>query len=139
MKDIIGIFFKRPLKKALHALEEKRWSHEATAKAEKAFEQWVFERKFTQPAESMDTPLGEMGLTSSELSAFCKAKFGKNFLTVRKELRINEACRLMLEYPDIKIGEIGSMVGFSDPSNFRHQFKSVVGVTPLKWKENQKS
>ena len=138
MKRIFQSIFRKPLRKAIRILDEKSLSRSAAVKAEKAFDRWVRERRFTEATESNETPLMEMGLTSSELASFCKSRFGKTFLTVRKELRIKEACRLMMEDPDSKIIDIGAMVGFSDPSNFRHQFKSVEGVTPSDWKENQK-
>lgn len=138
MKRILQSIFRRPLRKAVRILEEKSRNRSAVARAETVFEKWVSERRFMEPTESTETPLKEMGLTSNELASFCKWKYGKTFLTVRKELRIKEACRLMLEHPESKIGEIGSMVGIDDPSNFRHQFKSVEGVTPSEWKENQK-
>lgn len=138
MKRFLQNIFTKPLRKAIRILDERSMSRCAAATAEKAFEQWVRERRFTEATESTETPLMEMGLTSSELATYCKARFGKTFLTVRKELRIMEACKLMLEQPESKICDIGSSVGFSDPSNFRHQFKSVKGITPSEWKENQK-
>lgn len=138
MKRLFHRFFRKPLKKAIRVLDEKSLNRSSAAKAAKAFEQWVRERRYTEPTESTETPLREMGLTSGELASFCKSRFGKPFLTVRKELRIREAGKLMLEHPELTVGEIGSMVGFSDASNFRHQFKSVEGMTPSEWREKQK-
>lgn len=138
MKRLLHRLLRRPLKKAIRVLDEKSLNRSSAAKAAKAFEQWVRERRYTEPTESTETPLMEMGLTSSELSYFCKARFGKPFLTVRKVLRIQEAKNLMMEHPERTVSEIGSMVGFSDASNFRHQFKSVEGMTPTEWKEKQK-
>ena len=138
MKRFFQRLFRKPLRKAIRILDEKSRNRSTAAKAEQAFNRWVSDKKYTEPTESTEIPLSEMGLTSGELSYFCKSRYGKTFLTVRKELRIKEACRLILEHPDSKISEIGTMVGFSEPSNFRHQFKSVEGITPSEWRDSHK-
>ena len=59
----------------------------------------------------------------------------KKFLTWRKELRINDAKDLLLMHPNAPACHIGFVVGLCDKSNFRQQFREVVGCTPLEWRK----
>ena len=77
----------------------------------------------------------DLDLTGEELSFYCSTRFGKTFLTWRKELRIEEAMDLLLKFPVIPASKIGLSLGIKDKSDFRHQFKSVTGMTPREWRE----
>ena len=99
-------------------------------------DEWVSEGKYRLTYESTDTILRELGLTSSELSFYCSRKYGKSFLSWRKDLRIEDAKRMLLEYPELPACEIGRSLGIPDKSNFRHQFKSATGMTPSEWRKN---
>ena len=102
-------------------------------------DKWVAEGKHRLQYGSMDGILEDLGLTSEELSRYCTIRLKKNFLSWRKELRMEEAKKMLLEYPDIPACKIGKSLGITDKSNFRHQFKSVTGLTPSQWrKKNQK-
>ena len=98
-------------------------------------ERWVAEGKYRLWYESMDCILEDLGLTTGELSMYCTAKLKKNFLTWRKELRMEDAKIMLLEHPEMPAKEIGKSLGIKDKSNFRHQFKSVTGLTPSQWRE----
>ena len=98
-------------------------------------ESWVAEGKYRLWYESMDSILEDLGLTAGELSMYCTAKLKKNFLSWRKELRMEEAKRLLLKDPEMPASKIGKSLGINDKSNFRHQFKSVTGLTPSQWRE----
>ena len=52
-------------------------------------------------------------------------------------MRIEDAKRLLMEQPEIPVRHIGYIIGFSDKSNFRRQFKEVVGCTPSEWRERE--
>lgn len=69
-----------------------------------------------------------------ELSLFFRIQTGKNFLKWRKERRIEEAKKLLLEDRDIPTLIIGEAVGICDKSNFRRQFKEITGFTPAEWR-----
>lgn len=113
-------------KKTLEVIEEK-------------LGRWVAEGKHRLEYGSMDGILEDLGLTSEELSRYCTARLKKNFLSWRKDLRMEEAKRMLLESPDTPACKIGKDLGITDKSNFRHQFKSVTGLTPSQWrKKNQK-
>ena len=102
---------------------------------ERRLRQWVREGKYRLDYGSMDKILDDLGLTGGELSSYCSKKFNKSFLSWRKELRIKEAKKRLLDSPEVPAYRIGRELGISDKSDFRHQFKSITGYTPGQWRE----
>ena len=45
-------------------------------------------------------------------------------------LRINEAKKLLLKYPERPVAEIGKQVGYGDPYYFSRIFKKQTGISP---------
>lgn len=107
-------------------------------KVEKKITQWVREGKFRENYESMDEILDELNLTQEELTFFFSCRLHKKFFTWRKELRIEDAKELLEKHPEISIAQIGYIEGILDKSNFRHQFRSVVGCTPSEYRARLK-
>lgn len=99
-------------------------------------DQWVSEGKHRLIYGSIDDIARELGITGEELTGYCSTRLGKPFLTWRKELRIADAKRLLLESPDTPASKIGKAVGIPDKSNFRSQFKAVTGSTPSEWRRS---
>ena len=65
-------------------------------------------------------------------NAFCryfKSMTGKTFIHFINELRVGEACRLILEN-NLNFSQICYEVGFENYSNFIRHFKKIKGVTP---------
>jgi len=65
-------------------------------------------------------------------AAFCrffKKRTRKTYITFLNEVRIQEACSLLLK-PDLNISEICFQTGFNNISNFNRQFKKITGFTP---------
>lgn len=60
---------------------------------------------------------------------------GKNFVNYLKELRINEAKRLLAE-TDMRVIEISQQVGYENEKHFMKIFKSVSGVSPTEYRKN---
>ena len=98
-------------------------------------EKWVLEGKYRIKYNSMDDILEELGVTSDELNLYCTQVFGKRFLSWRKELRIEDAKRMLISSPETPASRIGESLGISDKADFRHQFKSVTGLAPSEWRE----
>lgn len=96
---------------------------------------WVSQGKYRLKYESKDAILRDLDLTADELSLYCKAKFGTTFLAWRKELRMEDAKRMLLDIPHLPAYKIGMALGIEDKSDFRHQFKSSTGMTPSQWRE----
>jgi AraC-like DNA-binding protein len=65
-------------------------------------------------------------------AAFCrffKKRTRKTYISFLNEVRIQEACSLLLK-PDLNISEICFQTGFNNISNFNRQFKKITGFTP---------
>ncbi len=82
----------------------------------------------------MDQVAEALDICHEQLSAYFILRFGQHFLRWRKEVRIEEAAKLLLSDRDIPTAIIGEAVGISDKSNFRKQFKQVKGCTPSEWR-----
>ena len=51
---------------------------------------------------------------------------------------LEEAKRMLLDHPEMPACQVGRALGITDKSNFRHQFKSVTGLTPTEWRKKFK-
>ena len=102
---------------------------------EERLARWVDEGRYRIRYDSLEEIIEELGITSDELRVFCSRKFHKSFLSWRKDLRMEDAKRMLLDFPDMPSGMIGNIVGIIDKSDFRHQFKSTTGMTPTEWRE----
>lgn len=70
-------------------------------------------------------------------AAFCrffKKRTRKTYISFLNEVRIQEACRLLLT-PDLNISQICFDSGFNNISNFNRQFKKVTGFTPKAYRK----
>lgn len=73
-------------------------------------------------------------------SYFCKVfkdEMGESFTKYFINLRIQKAKELMSD-PTVKIYEIAGMVGYDDVQYFTRIFKTIVGVTPMQYREKIK-
>ena len=98
-------------------------------------ERWVLEKGFTKPLSSVGEVAADIGIPADQLNIFVRLQTRKTILSWRKDLRIQEARRLLLEFPDLPLATIGEMVGIDDKSNFKRQFADVVGMPPRLWRE----
>ncbi len=73
-------------------------------------------------------------LNPSYLSYVFKSKRGKSPTDYMIELRIEEAKRLISEFPRLLFKDIAEQVGCSDPYYFSKQFKQGTGQTPTEYK-----
>jgi len=60
-----------------------------------------------------------------------------NFNAWINTLRMEEAKRLMIEYPTFNLTQIAEMTGYSESSNFSRQFKQMMGQSPLVWRQEK--
>ncbi|AXP82192.1 HTH-type transcriptional repressor of iron proteins A [Mariniflexile rhizosphaerae] len=66
-------------------------------------------------------------------NAFCryfKKRTNKTFFQFLIEIRIENACKLIHNYPDYSISYISEQCGFQNTANFNRKFKEIKGVTP---------
>lgn len=60
---------------------------------------------------------------------------GQNFVNYLKELRMEEAKRLLTE-TQMRVVEISQQVGYENEKHFMKIFKSVCGVSPTEYRKN---
>jgi transcriptional regulator GlxA family with amidase domain len=98
-------------------------------------DRWVREKGFTKPLSSVGAVAADIGVPADQLNLFVRLSTRQTVLSWRKDLRIREARRLILEFPHLPLSTIGEMVGIDDKSNFKRQFADVVGMPPRMWRE----
>ncbi len=79
----------------------------------------------------------QFGLTPNYLSQIFKKETGENFAVYLNKLRIKRSCEL-LKSSNIKIYEIGRLVGYNDSQYFYRVFKKYVNQTPIEYRMNNK-
>jgi len=65
-----------------------------------------------------------------------KEVYGDPIYSYMKSYRMNEACILLKESND-NISNIANYLGYDNPSKFAAAFKSVIGFTPLRYRNNE--
>ncbi len=73
------------------------------------------------------------GLSPAGFSRFFSRHFGKPFVTYVAEVRIGNACRMLLE-GDRSIAEVAVEVGFNNLANFNRRFRYLKGMTPSEYR-----
>ena len=74
------------------------------------------------------------GMSPSTFSRFFKRATGDNFVIFVRRLRIDAACRLLLE-DERSISDVCFRVGYGNLSNFNRHFKRLVGMTPREYRQ----
>ena len=72
-------------------------------------------------------------MSAKSFCRFFKANTGKTLVEYLHELRIGEACRLLLE-TDQSVSEIAFECGFNNLSNFNRRFRELKSVTPREYR-----
>ena len=97
-------------------------------------EQWMEKDKpYTNPDFRLIDLQQVLPMNRTYLSQFIHKEYGCTFYQFVNRYRIEEAKRLKLEQPDIKIGETSVRCGFSSPTVFTRTFTNITGKTPREW------
>ena len=82
---------------------------------------------------SLKTLSHKFHMNSIYLGQLFQKETGFVFSEYINHIRLEKAKRLLRDTHE-KAGQIGKMVGYSDPAYFYKQFKKVVGITPSAWR-----
>lgn len=77
-------------------------------------------------------------LVNMSIHSFCrffKEKTKKTYMQFLMEVRIGQACRLLID-DDMHSAEVGYTCGYNSISHFNHQFKILKNKSPLEFKKN---
>ena len=106
---------------------------------EKALDRWVKAKGYHRPHRTVNETAGELGTDGVQLHHYFQERMHVDFRTWRTRLRLEEAKRLLLEEPETTAAEIARRVGFSNRSNFSHQFLASTGLTPAQWRKEART
>ena len=62
--------------------------------------------------------------------------YGDSIYSYQKRYRMNVAANLLMEDSKVEIQEIALKMGYENPGKFSSAFKSVMGVTPAKYRKH---
>lgn len=79
---------------------------------------WIAARRYTENSFTVEELARWLNTNKLYMSQFINEEYGVNFRTWISHLRVDDAKRMMLEHPELKIEEIAYQVGFSSPSYF---------------------
>ena len=95
------------------------------------------EQRFREPSlRSNDVATG-LNISVRDLSACLRRKGYSSFPDYVNALRIDYACTLLRQQPDIKIRALGAASGFASESAFYSAFSNRTGKTPKQWVATQ--
>jgi AraC-like DNA-binding protein len=87
-------------------------------------------RDFGQPVR-IEELARDLGMSGSGFHQHFKAVTGMSPLQFQKQLRLQEARRLMLG-EDLDAASAGARVGYNDAAHFNREYKSLFGVPPMR-------
>lgn len=102
-----------------------------------ALDGWVSNKGFITKGITIDQLTQLIGTNRTYLSFYINSTFGNSFREWITILRIEEAKRLMLEQPTMKITKVSEQVGFLTDSHFVRQFSAREKISPAKWREKE--
>ena len=100
-------------------------------------ERWHDQGGYRTPGVTIDEAAHEMGTNRSYLSRYLNEVRHMTFYSWVAQMRISEACEILLNNPEASIEQVASQVGFTSLSTFSSTFKKVMGESPAKWRNNQ--
>lgn len=76
-----------------------------------------------------------VNMSIHSLCRFFKEKTKKTYMQFLMEVRIGQACKLLID-DDMHSAEVGYICGYNSISHFNHQFKIVKNKSPLEFKRS---
>ncbi|MCF0218160.1 MAG: AraC family transcriptional regulator [Muribaculaceae bacterium] len=106
---------------------------EETTQVRQALDAWIEHKGFC--SESTIADIAEtMNVSVYILRKYVKSTYGEDFRTWRIQLRVAEACRLLIERRDMPINQVGEEVGIPNKGNFTNYFSRITGMTPKQYR-----
>lgn len=103
---------------------------------ETALEYWVAKRGFVKNDLVSTSFAQSLGVNLATFRAYFSQKYKMDFRQWRTKLRIDYACEILRDNPDLSYDIIAEMVGIGDRSNFLRTFKKITGKTPREYAQS---
>lgn len=84
---------------------------------------------------SLETISEVANMTKNAFCKYFKKRTNKTYFRFLNELRIEHACKLLMDDNDMAIADIAYKSGFKNLSNFNRQFKFIKGINPKKFRK----
>lgn len=84
---------------------------------------------------SLDDVAQVSAMTKNAFCKYFKKRTNKSYFTFLNELRIENACKLLVSEERFPIAEIAEKSGFNNISNFNRQFKSFKTIAPSEYRK----
>jgi len=97
----------------------------------------IADKYYQRPGINIDEIAQHLKIGRTTLSNFINCEEGLNFNAWISLLRVEEAKRLLLEWPDCSFAEIAEQVGYRESSSFSREFKRITTKSPSAWRQNQ--
>lgn len=107
----------------------------AAAKLGVALKKWADRKQFVQSDISTESVAESLGCDIYTFREYFRLKIGEDFRSWRQKLRIDEACSIMRQHPELSSEIVAEMVGINDRSNFNKTFARIKGMTPKAWRK----
>lgn len=143
LEELIKIYHYCDITSYMNALKE--WCGRFSERMKDEFENFGEKQKLQQALAyiqknfsgdlNMATVSNYVSMNYSMFSSAFKSYTGMNFVSYLKNLRINEAKRLLVE-TDLRIAEISQRAGYDNEKHFMKTFKSLCGVSPTEFRRN---
>lgn len=122
----------------------------------KSLSSFVYDKKFTDNEGSrirnvfeftmnhfkseitLDTIAEVANMTKNAFCKYFKKRTNKSYFTFLNELRIEQACKLLVSNKELSIAVIAELSGFNNLSNFNRQFQSIKHQSPSEFKKSNK-
>ena len=129
---------KEGAQEAEESTEEEQTSTISFAEYRETLEQWMeTEKPYLNPEFRLMDLRQILPLNRTYLSQLINTEYGCNFYQFVTRYRIEEAKRVMLANPFMKMQDVGEQCGFSSPTVFARIFSREVGMTPSEWTSKQ--
>lgn len=109
----------------------------ADRELEKRVDEWVAQRRFTDPSITINMVSRQMGVTSVHFNSYLSSRYGMTYRNWIPHLRVEYAKELLLENPGVANNSVAEDCGFTSRTVFQRCFSEIVGMPPKQWSDEQ--
>ena len=84
----------------------------------------------------LDIIANKANMTPNAFCRYFKQRTNKTYFSFLNELRVENACKLLVGNKGLSISEVAYQCGFKNLSNFNRKFKEVKNTTPSRYRKN---